>query len=137
MAVHTLRICYNDKMKTPSAHPSHKLYFYKEILMFMLALTEGALLVAELTSQLSPSSILKIDVVDIAIACIFLADFFITFTLTTKKALFLKKHWWELFAAIPVTTDLTQALRLLRLLRIGRFMMHLELLKQDGEKLIR
>ena len=91
-----------------------------DIAMIALALCSAFILVIESSTELPPSYIVALDGIDVAIAIVFLAEFCIKFALAPRKSSFLRTHWWELLAAIPITTPATQALRLLRLFRLIR-----------------
>lgn len=86
--------------------------------MLFLALLSGYLLVLEFTMSLTEYQIQLFDTIDLGIALVFLAEFAARWYIAKKRGKFFTSHWWELLAAIPVTTPLTQALRLLRLLRL-------------------
>jgi voltage-gated potassium channel len=101
-------------------HRSHKIVIWDDIIMIILTLVSGYLLVLELTTNLLPSQALLYDQIDIGIACVFLAEFFIKLVLADSKLKFFQKNWWYLLASIPVSNPTTQVLRLLRLLRLVR-----------------
>jgi voltage-gated potassium channel len=86
--------------------------------MIFLALVSGYLLFLEFTTNLTDSQLQFFDTIDLVIALTFLCEFAVRFYIAKKRRKFFKLHWWELLAAIPITTPLTQALRLLRLLRL-------------------
>lgn len=89
-----------------------------EIIMGSLALVSGYMLVREFADDLSPYQIFVFDIVDLIIAVIFLGEFGVKLFLAKNRVTYLKYHSWVLLAAIPVTTPLTQSLRLVRLLRL-------------------
>jgi len=93
-----------------------------DIAMFALALVSGILILVELTQDLNSAQITLIERTDMSIAFIFLCEFGVRFILARKKLLFFRTFWWELLASIPITTPVTQVLRLLRLLRLGAFL---------------
>jgi len=97
-----------------------KVVIWDDIVMMLLALVSGYMLVLEYTTKLAPDQLQLFNTIDLVIACIFLGEFCIKFFLAKKKGQFFKSHWWELLASIPVTSSLTQGLRLLRLLRLFR-----------------
>ncbi len=98
--------------------------------MLSLAVISGILLLVVIFVPVSVSVLTLIDRIDIIIACTFLVEFIVRFLFAEKKFYFFQTSWWELLAAIPVTNELTQALRLLRFLRIGRLLLHLELINK-------
>lgn len=95
-----------------------KLALWIEAAMIVLALISGYLLFLEFTTNLTQRQIQLFDTIDLVIALVFLCEFAARIFMAKKRLVFFKFHWWELLAAIPITTPLTQALRLLRLLRL-------------------
>jgi voltage-gated potassium channel len=91
-----------------------------EILIVLLALASVLLLVLEVVSDLKPHQRWLVERVDLAIAVIFLVEWLWRLKNAERKSAFLRSSWWELLAAIPITSDVTRALRGLRLLRILR-----------------
>ena len=92
-----------------------------EATLLTLALTSGYLLYLEFTQLLVASEIALFEKIDLTIALVFLGEFFTKLYFAKKKKKFLQLRWWELLAAIPITTPLTQSLRLVRLLRLVHF----------------
>lgn len=90
--------------------------------MVTLALISALLLFLEFTTTLSEEQTQVFDLVDLCIAMVFLGEFAFKFLMAKKRKKFFKARWWELLAAIPITTPLTQALRLLRLFRFLRLL---------------
>jgi voltage-gated potassium channel len=88
--------------------------------MMILALLSTYLLVLEFTVDLTPSQIKWFGRIDMTVALIFLTEFCIKFYIAKSKRKFFMTHWWELLAAIPVTTPTTQSMRLIRFLRLIR-----------------
>jgi voltage-gated potassium channel len=99
---------------------AERIVIWDDIAMMLLALISGYLLVIEYTTHPAAEQILIFNNIDLAIALIFLAEFCVKLFFAPRKRIFLKSHWWELLASIPVTAPLTQGLRLLRLLRLFR-----------------
>jgi voltage-gated potassium channel len=91
-----------------------------ELIIVVLALVSVALLLLELVEELAPQQRLLIERVDLGIAAIFLIEFLWRFHRAKEKWPFFRHSWWELLAAIPITSDVARALRGLRLLRIVR-----------------
>lgn len=107
---------------------------YDDIVMLILALVSGILLILELTLNLNAEEMYALDTIDLGIAITFLCEFTIKLLTARKKIKFLQDHWWDLLAAIPVTTPFTEALRLLRILRI---VLHLRLIEKERETLFK
>lgn len=89
-----------------------------EFIVLALALLSIVLLVVDVTAELEPHQHWILERVDLAIALVFLADFLWRWRKADDRRKFLRRSWWELFAAVPITHEVTQALRGLRLLRL-------------------
>ncbi|HEX7154969.1 MAG TPA: ion transporter [Thermoanaerobaculia bacterium] len=100
-----------------------------EIAILLLALLSVVLLAVEVAGDLAPADQHFVQTVDVAIACIFLAEWLWRFARAPKKGAFFRKTWWELIASIPITAEMAQALRGLRLLRIVRLMRLLRVIR--------
>jgi voltage-gated potassium channel len=98
-------------------------------LVALFALLSIGILVLESVYQTSPQKQAALHAADLTIACFFLAEWTIRFLRAKKKGIFLKKYWWELLASIPFTTDVTQLLRSLRLVRAARIVQLLRVVK--------
>lgn len=120
-------------MKTLSEHKRSFLAVIDDMTMMMLAIVSALLLLLEIIEKLTPAQLHIVERVDLVIALIFLAEFIVRFAISSHKTLFIKKFWWELLAAIPVTSEFVQALRILRLLRLSRLAVHVKMLAKDGE----
>lgn len=70
-----------------------------------------------------------IERVDLGIAVIFLVDFFWRLGHSDDKARFFRRSWWELLAAIPITSDFARTLRSVRLLRVIRLIQLLRVIR--------
>lgn len=93
-----------------------------EIAMITLALIDAVLLIVELTNTLTQSQIETLRYIDLFIAITFLAEFFMNVSRARYKLSFIKRHWLELVASVPISATGTQALRLLRLVQLFRFL---------------
>jgi hypothetical protein len=93
-----------------------------EATMVSLALLSAGLLVLEFTVELTSWQLQLFDFLDLLIALIFLSEFGFNLLMAKKQKQYFQKHWWELLAAIPITTPFTQVLRLLRLVRMLRLL---------------
>lgn len=92
--------------------------FWNEVFLSFLAVLSVALLVFELSIEMHDTTWLY--QLDIIIACIFLADFFIGLYQSDNKKKYMQHNWYLLIASIPIPADLFQSLRVLRLLRLLR-----------------
>lgn len=86
--------------------------------MLLLALASLLILLFEIFGTVSSSGQQIIRIVDFVIALIFLAEFIWATYSSDNRVHFLKKYWWELLAAIPITTTSTQLFRVLKIPRV-------------------
>ena len=100
-----------------------------DALMIALSLVSVGLLFFEVLADHSPAQTRSLELADLAIAFIFLGEFSVRLYRAPKKSLFLRKHWWELLASIPFTSETTQVLRAFNLLRLFRLMRLLRLIR--------
>ncbi len=121
----------SDLFPTP-AHKHSFIAIMDDIAMMLLALVSALLLLLELALPLSPEAQEAFATLDLLIAFVFCLEFVIRFTISRDRVLFMKRYWWELLAAIPVSSSMIQALRLLRLLRVLRLVLHLREVWQDA-----
>jgi voltage-gated potassium channel len=115
--------------------PLHKYSFVAimdDIAMMLLALVSALLLLLEFTLPLSPEAREAFVTLDLLIAFVFCLEFVIRFTISRDRVLFMKRYWWELLAAIPLSSSMIQAFRLLRLLRVVRLFVHLREVWHDA-----
>ncbi len=91
----------------------------KDIFMALLAMGSIFLLVIEVVIGLAEEEMLFVHYVDLGIAFVFFVEFIYHFVVAPDRIHFLKYHWWELLAAIPLTTPTTQAFRGFRLIRVA------------------
>ncbi len=97
--------------------------------MIILSLVSVFLLFFEILSSHTPQQTHALEMADVCIASIFLLEFCVRLARAPKRLVFLRQHWWELLASIPITSSTTQALRALNLLRIFRLIRLLRLLR--------
>ena len=88
---------------------SSLLHIINESMMVALALTSLYFLVLEATRILTPEQVELIDRIDVTIALIFMTEFFVALQSAKNRYKFIKSRWWELLAAIPLTTNDTSA----------------------------
>ena len=111
-----------------------RLSIASDVIMILLSLVSGYLLYLDLTTTLSPEQILQHGLIDTIIEYTFIEDIFILLYISSDKKKFFKTRWWEILAAIPISTESTQILRLLRLFRIVRVLrigLHIEAIRKD------
>lgn len=89
-------------------------------LMILLALVSFGFLVYEWWPGARESIVLLGDEVDLYVALIFFVDFwlghFFNIQFATRR-LYWRENWLNLISSIPITSEVTQAFRLLRILR--------------------
>jgi voltage-gated potassium channel len=115
-----------------------------EIFIVVLALISVLLLVLEVAGSYGDEDRRLLETIDLTIAFIFLGEFTIRFVRADDRKSFMKRHWWELLASIPITSSVAQGLRglrllrvisLLRLLRVVRFAARIRILLARSERL--
>lgn len=102
--------------------------FYKELIMAFLALLSVFFVFYEYLYPTSQTMHLFIVRFDIAVAVIFLVDFFVAFSRAPDKSHYLRHNWYLLLASIPIVdgwAELLRGLRLLELVRLVRAGSHL------------
>ncbi len=101
--------------------PRHSQWFIvKEFIFGALALVSIGLVITDLTIVLNNTAQQAIDRIDFAIACIFLLDFILGISFSKNRRHYLRRNWYYLLAAIPITDTITESLRGLRILRLVR-----------------
>ena len=90
--------------------------------LLILALAGAALLIYEFTPLADPNIVAGTVKIDLAIACIFLTDFFLGLFFNKKysKKEYWRKNWLDFISSIPITADMARALRIFRALRALR-----------------
>jgi voltage-gated potassium channel len=108
-----------------------------DAIMILLSLVSVFLLFFEVLAEHTPQQRHALEVADAFIAFVFLVEFCVRLVRAPNRAVFLRQHWWELLAAIPITSGVAQALkglnllrifRLIRLLRLVRFLIRLKII---------
>lgn len=100
-----------------------------DALMIALALVSVFLLFFEVLAEHTPAQTRSLEIADLSIASIFLGEFSFRLYHAPNRRLFWRKHWWELLASIPFTSETTQVLRAFNLLRLFRLMRLLRLIR--------
>jgi hypothetical protein len=106
------------KKKKPSH--IHRLFVCKEFLLGALAFLSIGLVLFEFFADPSTQTLRTLNHIDIVIACIFLADFCLSLALTGDRQKYLRHNWYFIFAAIPLSDSIAEALRGIRALRLIR-----------------
>ena len=97
-----------------------KLRIFNDSLLITLALVSVALLLFELTTDLTGEMLAMIRIIDLGVALIFGLEFLVRLSESKHKKAFMQQNWWQILASIPVTASGTQVLRGLMLIRIFR-----------------
>lgn len=111
---------YTMYMNIPERIITLKNTLLYELVFISLALITVGLFIFELSGNASPEIITIIHRIDLAIVILFLLDFIFGFVYAPNNKEYLKTHWMDLVASIPVSGGIFQSLRILRLFRVGR-----------------
>ncbi len=106
----------------------------KEYLLLSLVMLSFGFLLLEYLGHLNTAQLRFIEWYEIGLGCIFIADFAYELHLATDKRRYVRHNWFFLLAAIPLPSNLADALRLIRLLRIirlARATAHLEFARHN------
>lgn len=95
----------------------------------LLAMVSVSLIVIEALQELSPHQRELFERVDLVIASLFLAEFVYRLLRAENRRRFWARSWWELLAAIPVTSDMARTLRGVQLFRVIRFIRVLRIVR--------
>lgn len=116
-----------------------------EVALVALSLASVALLVLEVVGDTTAAQSRLLARIDVSIACIFLGEFTFEIARSHDRGAFLRKRWWELFACIPIDTDLAHAarglillrlVRVLRILRVARLAARIHLLIRESKSFL-
>lgn len=93
-----------------------------ELLFILLACIAVGLFIAELSLDMPAETLRLIHAIDLGIVIIFILDFIVGFIAVDKEQekQYLKMHWMDLLASIPVSGGIFQSMRIFRLFRLGR-----------------
>lgn len=110
--------------------------FYYALFLAFLAILSIFLLGYEFIPDANQGLIVQFQRVDLVIATIFLLDFFLGLFFNNNRDIkaFFSKNWLNLISSIPITSDMTRALRILRIvrtIRIIRFGVNVWLVKKN------
>jgi voltage-gated potassium channel len=108
-------------MKKKIRKNSHSRFFIiKEVALTSLAIFSVLMLIFEIIKPLTEEQQKLLISIDFTIACIFLLDFFIELLVAKNRKAYLRRNWFLPLASIPLTYNITEALRGLRALRLIR-----------------
>lgn len=100
----------------------------KEVVMLSLVVTSFVLLALEHYEHLSHEQLLRVEIFEVMVSLIFLAEFLFELHYARNKRLYMKHHWFYLLAAIPIPTtsfEILKGIRALRLLKLLKIFAHL------------
>ena len=92
--------------------------FTKEVIMTTLVIGSFIFLTLEHFEQLTDSQLAGVEVYEITVALIFLAEFLFEWYYARDRWRYLRTHWFYLIAAVPVPTTTFELLKVIRLLRL-------------------
>lgn len=113
----------------PPDQTNHAPNLRNELLIVLLALASVGLLIFETAAEVEPHQKVLLERVDIAIAFVFLFEWLWRFRKADDRPRFVRRWWWELLAAIPLTNEVAQTLRGVRLLRLVRIIRLLRVIR--------
>lgn len=106
-----------------------RIALFDDAIMIFFSTISIFLLIFEIVSEQTPHQTRVLEIADITIASVFLFEFCLRLYRAPNRRKFLRAHWWELLASIPITSSTTQVLRGLNLLRIFRLLRLLRLVR--------
>ncbi|MCD8508412.1 MAG: ion transporter [Candidatus Pacebacteria bacterium] len=100
--------------------------FWYEMIFVILALLATGLFITELSTSLDASVIRIFHSVDMVVVSIFITDFIIGIIAAPRALRYVRTHWMDILASIPVSGGIFQTLRILRLFRLGRILGYIQ-----------
>lgn len=96
--------------------------WYATVIMLLSIVSVAMLGYEAVFDEAAPETLARLQRYDVIIAWIFLTDFFmgLVFNTSIPKRTYWRQNWLNLVSSIPVTSDITRALRILRILRAFR-----------------
>lgn len=113
----------NVKIATKKRPIHHgKMFIAKELFLGILAIFSIGIVLFDTFGQLTENQRATVDRIDFCVAILFLVDWTFSYYFSRNRRRFLRRNWYLLLAAIPLTDTLTQAMRGLRVLRLLRIL---------------
>lgn len=106
----------------------------KEYVLIGLVLLSFVLLAFEHFSFLSTTQVRWVEVYEVTLGLIFIADFIYELRLSADKRRYIRHNWFFLLAAIPLPSglaDILRSVRLVRIIRLARATAHLEFARHN------
>ncbi len=100
----------------------HQFLLVKEIIMLSLVAVSFGLLALEHFEQLTHNQLLAVDVYEVVVALIFMAEFCFELYYAKNRKKYWRTHWFYLIAAIPVPTESFELLKGIRVLRLFKLL---------------
>lgn len=100
----------------------------KDMVMYAFVLSSLALLVLEHIEKLTHEQLLFAEVFDIFVGVVFLVEFIFELYFAKDRNKYWKRHWFYLFASVPLPQQafaILRGLRVIRLLRLLKIFAHL------------
>jgi len=124
------------KQKRQTKHSTKTLRWLvlKEYILLALVLLSFAFMGLEYFGHLSTAQLRWVEWYEIVLGCIFIIDFVYELRLASDKRRYVRHNWFFLLAAIPVPSNLANALRIIRFLRVIRLIRataHLEFARHN------
>ena len=94
----------------------------KEVIMMLLLVLSFVFLALEHFEKLTDAQLLAVDVYEIVVSCVFLAEFAFELRFAKDKSWYWRTHWFYLLASIPVPTTMFEILKGIRALRLLRLL---------------
>jgi len=116
----TLLILFKKYIETRITRLQRDIWY--SLIIVVLAVLSMVMLGYEFLPNPHPDRVLLFQRLDLVIAYIFLADFFLGLVFNTEysRKEFLRHNWLNLVSSIPITSEMTRALRILRVYRAVR-----------------
>lgn len=102
------------------AYVQNRLWYI--ITMALLAIISAVMLIYEFYGNVSESTKILLQDLDLAIAYIFLTDFVLAMVLSRRGLKYIKENWMDFLGSIPLSDNLFRAMRILRFTRLVRVM---------------
>jgi voltage-gated potassium channel len=108
---------------------------HKDLFISVLALVSVGIGVYDLARPRTSAALTWLDILDLAIVAVFIIDFIVSAVRSGKASDYVKRHWYEIPAMIPLTGNMVagaEFVPFLRALRLVRFVRVLRLLRVVG-----
>ncbi len=90
----------------------------KEVIFLVLAICSILFLLVDLLEVQTPEQAKALYIFDVTVGMLFITEFIVEFYFTTEKRYYIKHNWVYLLAAIPLSNETTELLRVIRIIRV-------------------